>query len=278
MPFDLLPQHRIELPKVQFYHPDPRLMETALRSQALRNQMILNSLDNVLKAADPATIAQRRLEMAKAHLAEQELPIQQQEMMMDYMYRRTHGGLAMPTTYAEMNQMANWQQRQFENQNWYDATHPTGPRTGGGQGDIGNYGVKTPTSQQVAPVLDLGRQQLNRSLDRINLGLGFGGYGIDHSNTQVTGTGEQATPMAGTPVNPNAPPPLLARPEETGLGGDWRIPSTASATIPAPEGAGELQLPPELPVISGQGEIPTVGGWGHGATAYQQQYSDEEAV
>jgi hypothetical protein len=66
MPFDLLPQHHIELPKVQFYYPPPQLAEMALKAREWAYNAMLQGIDKVVNAADPVTRAQRAQALAEA--------------------------------------------------------------------------------------------------------------------------------------------------------------------------------------------------------------------
>jgi hypothetical protein len=71
MPFDLLPQHHIVLPKVQFYYPDARLAEMALKSREWAYNAMLQGVDKVVNAADPVTRAQRAQVLAEAQFQQQ---------------------------------------------------------------------------------------------------------------------------------------------------------------------------------------------------------------
>lgn len=102
MPFDLLPHHNIQMPQVQFYHPDARLAQMVLDARQKGYDAMLKGLDTVLGAVDPLNMQKRRLAMMQADYEGKMYPMQ-----LEFLRKN---GFPMPKNPQEMMAWLKYQQ------------------------------------------------------------------------------------------------------------------------------------------------------------------------
>lgn len=108
MPFDVLPQHHITLPQVQFYHPPWQLAQMVIEARQKSYDAMLKGLDTVLGAVDPVKIAERRYHMMEMPLKFQELQYQTSIAKVKADWMEKHPGQPFPGSWRDIMDMQKY--------------------------------------------------------------------------------------------------------------------------------------------------------------------------
>ena len=135
------------------FHPGPEYVALAAKAAQMRLAAVMNAMDSILKAADPMTIAQRRVAMAQAAYQQKYgLPLQQaqaeyqmQLLPAQLAYYKKHGYF-MPTTPQGVlsARQVEQQDRDAERQRGFSGQ-------GGATARQGPYGPVTPEERAETP-------------------------------------------------------------------------------------------------------------------------------